>query len=71
MLGDACTAAGLASIPVELVLHDGTHVVGTPTAKPADGASSPINETGYSSHLLIDGDVARLEDVIEFVIRSP
>jgi len=71
MLGDACASAGLADIPVELLLSDGRRMAGMPSPQPAGGASTPIDETGYSSPLLIDGTSAELEEVVEFVIRSP
>jgi len=70
MLGDACSAAGLANIRVELLLSDGRRMAGTPSPQPADGRHPPVHETGYSS-LLINGGSAELEDVVEFVIRSP
>jgi hypothetical protein len=69
MLGDACAAAGLAGIPVELALRDGTRMAGTPWPQLDDG--HPVDETGFTSALLIDGASTRLEDVVEFVIRSP
>jgi hypothetical protein len=71
MLGDACTSAGLADIPVELLLNDGSRIVGTPSPQPTNSESAPIDETGYASRLLIDGTRTELEDVVEFVIRSP
>jgi hypothetical protein len=71
MLGDACVAAGLASIPVEVVLSDGSRMAGTPSPQLATGEAPPISDTGYSSLLLIDGSSLRLDDVVEFVIRTP
>jgi hypothetical protein len=70
MLGDACMAAGLADIPVELLLRNGRRVAGTPSPQPR-GGGPPVDETGYSSPLLIDGVATELEDIVEFVIRSP
>lgn len=70
MLGDACGAAGVASIPVELLLSDGRRMGGIPSPHQPDG-SPPVDETGYSSLLLIDDVSTRLEDVVEFVIRTP
>jgi hypothetical protein len=70
MLGDACTAAGVAAISVELVLSDGTRMSGTPSPQLANGAE-PVADTGYSSLLLIDGLSTRLEDVVEFIVRTP
>lgn len=69
MLGDACVAAGLASIPVELVLNDGKRMVGTPSPQFAE--DPPVAETGYSSLLLINGASTRLQDVVQFAIRTP
>lgn len=72
MLGDTCAAAGLASIPVEVLLRDGRRVDGMPSLRPAsEDESLGVNETGYSSLLVIDEDPLELEDVVEFVIRSP
>jgi hypothetical protein len=71
MLGDACLAAGLANIPVELQLRDGRHMAGTPSALPSNGDGDPVAESGYASLLRVDGESARLEDVVEFAVRSP
>ncbi len=71
MLGDACVAASLASIPVEVLLSDGSRITGTPSPQPASAASPPGDETGYSSLLLINGVSAEVEDVVGFAIRSP
>jgi hypothetical protein len=71
MLGDACVSAGLASIPVEVTLHDGTRLAGTPSAQLAKSGTPAISDTGYSGELLIDGVSAQLDDVVEFVIRTP
>lgn len=70
MLGDTCSAAGLADIPVEVRLSDGRRLAGTPSPQPVAGGHS-VNETGYASLLLIDGVTAELEAVIEFLVRSP
>ncbi len=71
MLGDACMAAGLAGIPVELELRDGTRMLGTPSAQPADGNGQPVSGTGYESRLLVGESSAQFEDVVGFAIRSP
>ncbi len=71
MLGDACASAGLADIPVELVLSDGRRVAGTPSPQPTNSETTPVAETGYASPLLIDGASTELEDVVAFEIRSP
>jgi len=71
MLGDACVAAGVAGIPVELLLRDGRRMSGTPSARMANDGRQPLGETGYSSLLLIDGATAKLDEVVEFVIRTP
>jgi len=71
MLGDVCVAAGLGSMRVELLLSDGSRLAGTPSPHPATEGGSPTDETGYSSTLLIDGASAQLEDVVEFVVRTP
>lgn len=71
MLGDACVGAGLASIPVEVLLRDGRRIVGTPSPQLADDGSAPVDEIGYANLLLIDGVSTQLEDVVEFVVRAP
>jgi hypothetical protein len=72
MLGDACVAAGLASIPVDVLLRDGRRVGGMPSPRPASEESDDaVDATGYSSLLIINGDPLELEDIVEFVIRSP
>lgn len=71
MLGDTCLAAGVASIHVEVLLRDGRRMGGMPSSLPASEESVTVNETGYSSLLVIGGDSLELEDVVEFVIRSP
>lgn len=71
MLGDVCVAAGLGSMRVELLLSDGTRMGGTPSPHPGTEGGPPTDETGYSSTLLIDGVSAQVEDVVEFVVRTP
>ncbi len=71
MLGDACVAAGVASISVEFLLSDGRRVSGIPSPQSANNHSRPVSDTGYSSLLLIDGVPTELEDIVEFVIHSP
>jgi hypothetical protein len=72
MLGDACVAAGLARLTVEILLNDGRRLRGTPLPQPADdGTGGGFEETGYSRRLLIDGGSAEVEDVVEFVVRMP
>jgi hypothetical protein len=71
MLGDACAAAGLADLSVRMVLGDGRRVAGTPSPQVADGRRPPVDETGYSALLRVDGEAIRLDDVVEFAIRSP
>lgn len=71
MIGDVCLAAGLAHIPVELLMRDGARVYGTPSPVVADLEHPPLGETGYASRLTIDGVETFLEDVVEFLIRSP
>lgn len=71
MLGDACVAAGSADIPVELTLEGGTHLLGTPSPQPASEGNPPVDETGYASLLRINGATTRLEEIVEFTIRTP
>lgn len=71
MLGDACAAAGVAGITVELLLSDGRRVTGIPSPQLADDESRPVSDTGYSALLLVDGAPTQLEDVVEFVVHSP
>lgn len=71
MLGDACAAAGVAGITVDLLLGDGRRVTGVPSPQRADNQSRPVSDTGYSSVLLVDGVSTELEDVVGFVIHSP
>ncbi len=71
MLGDTCLAAGLAGIPVELQLRDGTRVAGTPSPRIATDGAGAVSDTGYASPLLIDGMTTHIEDVVEFVVRAP
>jgi hypothetical protein len=71
MLGDVCTAAGLASISVEILLTDGSRMAGTPSPQPSAGTSARMGETGYAQRLFIDGSSAQMEEVVEFVVRSP
>jgi hypothetical protein len=71
MLGDACGAAGVGGIPVELALRDGTRVTGTPSPQPAVEAESEVGSTGYADSLRIDDVWLSMRDVVEFVIRTP
>ncbi len=70
MVGDACTSAGLASIPVQLTFRDGTRVTGTPSPEPASDETD-TDETGYVNQLRIDGSTVVLDAVVQFAITSP
>lgn len=71
MVGDACAAAKLATIPVEILLRDGRRLIGTPSPQLATDENQQVDETGYANLLRVDGAPTRLEDVIEFVVRTP
>ena len=71
MIGDACVAARLADIPVELLLTDGSTVRGIPAVDPAADFEDAADETGYTSRLRVDGTDVALGDVAEFLIRRP
>lgn len=71
MVGDACMAAGVAGLHVEVVLRDGERANGSPSPRAASGDGDHADETGYSRELLIDGRIVQLEDVVEFVISGP
>ena len=71
MLGDVCVAAGLGSMRVELLLSDGSRLVGTPSPHPATEGGSPTDETGDRIRRWIDGVSAQVEDVVEFLVRTP
>lgn len=70
-VGDVCVAAGLADIPVELALSDGTHLRGTPSPQPATPGQPSVGDTGYASLLRINGEVTQLERIVGLAIRSP
>ncbi len=72
MLGDTCASAGLASLPIGLVLIDGRRVSGTPSPQPTvDEAADALEQTGYANRLLIDDESVAIDEVIEFAVRSP
>ncbi len=71
MLGDTCSAAGVARIRVELVMVDGVRVSGTPLPLPSRGDQGEIDETGYRSSMMVDGCPVNLEEVVGFAIVSP
>lgn len=72
MLGDTCASAGLASLPISLVLMDGRRVSGTPSPQPTvDEAADALEQTGYANRLLINGESVAIDEVVEFAVRSP
>lgn len=71
MVGDTCIAAGVGDIRVELLLSDGSRLIGAPSPEPVEAGASAVGETGYADLLLVDGCAAQLRDVVEFVVRKP
>lgn len=71
LTGDACVAAGLANIDVELLLADGTTTTGVPSPLSRDEGHGALDQTGYANQLSLDGHGVLLEDIVGFVIRSP
>ena len=71
MVGDACVAAGLASLPVQLLLRDQARVQGIPSPSAESDTSQEVDHTGYAQDLLIEGSRVSLEDVVAFEVRSP
>ncbi len=72
MLGDTCASAGLASLPISLVLIDGSRVSGTPSPQPTvDEADDALEQTGYANRLLINGASVAIDEVVAFAVRSP
>ncbi len=71
MLGDACMAAGVAGLNVEVLLRDGERANGRPSPRACRDEVNQADQTGYSRELLIDGRTVQLEDVVEFVICGP
>ncbi len=69
MLGDACSAAGLADLTVEVVTAEGARGRCVPASPPR--VVGQLTETGYPRVVLIDGSSLPLEDVVEFLVRSP
>ncbi len=70
-VGDACTAAGLANISVELTLANGTRAVGIPSPRPAEPDGDGLDQTGYADRLLIDGRAVELHEVVQLSIHRP
>jgi hypothetical protein len=70
MLGDACLSAGLADIAVEVLTAEGDRLAGVPSAQPTSGGAE-LNETGLPDGMLFDGAPLQLENVVEFVVRTP
>jgi hypothetical protein len=71
MVGDACLAASLAGLTIEVSTIDGDTIVGVPATTPASVRGEMVNETGYADPLVIGTRGVHLEDVIEFGVRSP
>ena len=70
MLGDAATAAGVASIPVRLFLRNGRNLTGMPSPEGA-AVRGEVDETGYAKGLLLNGTEVQLDQVTGFSIYSP
>lgn len=71
MAGDACTAAGLADIPVELTLEDGSTAAGVPSPRPSDDSDAQLDHTGYENQIFVGGSTIRLDAVVGFAVRTP
>jgi hypothetical protein len=71
MLGDACAAAEVANMRVELILNDGSSIGGIPAPRVGRDPRHPVAETGYENRLLVGGETVCLEDIARFAISSP
>jgi hypothetical protein len=71
MLGDACAAADLANMRVELILNDGSSIGGVPSPRAGRNPRHPVAETGYANRLLVGSETVCLEDIARFAISSP
>lgn len=70
LTGDACAAAGLASIEVEFTLADGTTARGVPSPLQREEPAA-LGQTGYANELLVNGGSIRLDTVVGFSVRTP
>ena len=72
-VGDLCTAAGLASLEVQVLARgDGGGVArGVPRLRLPDGAADEVGATGYARTLVVGGRIIPLEDLAECTIYAP
>ena len=71
MAGDACTAAGLANIPVELTLDDGSTAAGIPSPRPTEDHATELDHTGYANQIVVGGGTIHLDKVVRFAVHTP
>ena len=70
IVGDACLAASLAGLPVDLQLADGTQHTGVPSCLSPTEGDNEFDGTGYAPGFLIGGDPVRLDAVIACTVRT-
>ena len=69
IVGDACLAASLADLPVELLLADGTQLRGVPSRLAPNGGEDEVDDTGYEAGFLIGDAPVRLDAVVGCAVR--
>ncbi|MFZ0042871.1 MAG: hypothetical protein WAK93_16285 [Solirubrobacteraceae bacterium] len=71
MVGDAFVAAALAELPLEVVTSDGNRISGVPALLEAVDRGAEVDHTGYPSRFRLDAVAVALEDIVEYIVRSP
>lgn len=70
-LGEACEAARLARLTVELELGDGRLIVGVPRSSPLGPNDQEIDHTGINPYIEIDNELVMLERVVSYRVFRP
>jgi len=70
-LGEACEAACLARLTVELELGDGRLTVGVPRSSPTGPNDQEIDHTGINPYIEIDDELVMLERVVSYRVFRP
>jgi hypothetical protein len=71
MVGDALVAAALAEIPMEVLTSDGKRISGVPALSEPAHSSAEVDDTGYPNTFRLDAVAVALEDIVEYVVRTP
>lgn len=72
LVGQVCDQARMAKLAVEVRTREGRSYTGVPAPRRArPGDPREVDDTGFTNELEVDGEMVRLDEVLEICLRMP